>query len=512
MHLTVRRQAREIQRLPYCQGRLSNSRLLRRFASGPVGPNGTRGGLGSLSAVVGYQNPRAPVTIPSSQNSFRGLSASRTPRRRIALCLSLLLVLACVRSGNAYSVLSHEAIIDAVWLTNIVPLLKKRFPNLTPEQLREAHAYAYGGSIIQDMGYYPYGSHFFSDLTHYVRCGDFIAALLRDAQDINEYAFALGAMSHYFADNEGHGIAVNYVVPMLYPKLRKKFGNYATYEDNPVAHVKSEFGFDVLEVAKGRYAPDAYRDFIGFNVAQPLLDRAFQETYGLRLGSVLDNEGKALGSYRHDVSKLIPEATRVAWQVKKHEIQRDLPGITRKQFHYNLSRASYEKRWGNDYTKPDFDEKFLAFLFKLIPKIGPLKILTFRTPTPQTEQLFEASFNAVLVKYRSALSQVADGSVTLPNDNLDVGKSTPSGEYYLKDDTYAELLDRLAQQHFVGATPVLGSDIERFYSNSSAPNAVKRNKKRWSTLQRNLALLRSASLTEQPSGSMTPHPGSTLSR
>lgn len=211
---------------------------------------------------------------------------------------------------------SHEAIIDAVWLTNIVPLLKQRFPNVTPDQLREAHAYAYGGAIIQDMGYYPYGSHFFSDLTHYVRCGDFVEALLRDAQDINEYAFALGAMSHYFADNEGHSVAVNHVVPMLYPKLRKKFGNYATYEDNPVAHVKSEFGFDVLEVAKGRYAPDAYRDFIGFNVAQPLLDRAFQETYGLRLASVLNDEPKALGSYRHDVSKLIPEATRVAWQVK----------------------------------------------------------------------------------------------------------------------------------------------------------------------------------------------------
>jgi hypothetical protein len=384
-----------------------------------------------------------------------------------------------------------------VWSTNIVPLLKERFPNATPDELRQAHAYAYGGAIIQDMGYYPYGSHFFSDLTHYVRCGDFVEALLRDSKDINEYAFALGAMSHYFADNDGHSIAVNHVVPMLYPKLRKKFGNYMTYEDNPVAHVKSEFGFDVLEVAKGRYAPEAYRDFIGFSVAQPLLDQAFQETYGLQLGAVLNNEPKALGSYRHDVGKLIPEATKVAWQVKKKDIQHDLPGITRKKFLYNLSRASYEKNWGNEYSRPSFNDKLLAFLFRLIPKIGPLKILSFRTPTPQTEQLFEASFNAILENYRTALTQLASGSVALPDDNLDVGKSTPAGQYRLNDDTYADLLHRLAVQNFAGATPELVDDIQRFYRDPAAPNATKRNPKRWSRVERDLAQLKSATPASQ---------------
>ena len=408
--------------------------------------------------------------------------------------------------SHAYSVLSHEAIIDTVWLTNIVPLLKQQFPNATPDELREAHAYAYGGAIIQDMGYYPYGSHFFSDLTHYVRCGDFIDALLRDAQDINEYAFALGAMSHYFADNEGHSIAVNHVVPILYPKLEKKYGSDVTYEDDAVAHVKSEFGFDVLEVAKGRYATDAYRDFIGFAVAQPLLDRAFQDTYGLQLSAVLDSEPKALGSYRHDVSKLIPEATRVAWQIKKKDIRHDLPGITRKKFLYNLSRASYEKNWGKDYSRPDFDEKLLAFLFKLIPKIGPLKILTFRTPTPETQKLFEASFNTVLDRYRSELSQIRAGAVSLPNDNLDVGRPTPPGEYHLADDTYAEVLHRLAEQNFAGATPELRADIEHFYANLSAPYATKRNSKRWSRVEQDLARLKSypAPLSTRTFGSTTP--------
>jgi hypothetical protein len=452
-------------------------------------PDGARGGRGPLSAAVDSKIPRSPAVLISP--SFR-LSA-HTLLRVAAVCLLVLIpFLALPVQSAAYSVLSHEAVIDAAWHNNIVPLLKERFPNATPDDLRQAHAYAYGGAIIQDMGYYPYGSHLFSDLTHYVRCGDFVDALLRDAQDINEYAFALGAMSHYFADNQGHNIAVNHVVPILYPKLAKKYGSYVTYEDDPVAHVKSEFGFDVLEVAKGRYAPDAYRDFIGFAVAQPLLDRAFQETYGLQLSTLLVDEPKALGSYRHAVSKLIPEATRIAWQVKKKDIQQDLPGTTRKKFLYNLSRASYEKNWGKDYSKPDFDEKFLAFLFKLIPKIGPLKILTFRTPTPETEKLFEASFNTILDRYRSALSQVQAGKVSLPNDNLDLGKATPPGEYHLNDNTYAELLHRLAEENFSGMTPELQANIEHFYADPGAPYATKRNAKRWARVQQELARIKSS--------------------
>lgn len=391
--------------------------------------------------------------------------------------------------------LSHEAIIDSVWSTHIVPLLKQRFPNPTVDQLREAHGYAYGGAIIQDIGYYPHGSKLFSDLTHYVRCGDFVLALLRDAQDMNEYAFALGAMSHYAADNEGHRLAVNRVVPMLYPKLEKKYGSEVTFEDDPVAHVKTEFGFDVVQVAKQHYAPDAYHDFIGFEVAQTLLERAFKETYGLELSVVLDEEGKAIGSYRYDVSKLIPKATRVAWQVKKKEIQRDLPGVTRKKFLYNLSRASYEKNWGKDYRGPSAGEKFLAFLFRLIPKIGPLKVLAFKTPTPQAENLFEDSFNQILDRYRGELAELTTANLTLPNDNMDVGKETPPGAYRLNDDTYADLLDRLAAKNFAGMSPELQANIEQFYANPAAPNATKRNAKRWGRIQSELAQLKSSSPT-----------------
>ncbi len=416
----------------------------------------------------------------------------RVSRTQLLSLSALILFFAFPTSGDAYSVLSHEAIIDAVWVTHIQPLLQKRFPNATADELRRAHAYAYGGAIVQDLGYYPYGSKFFSDLTHYVRSGDFIVALLRNAQDLNEYAFAVGSMSHYAADNDGHRLAVNRVVPLLYPELKKKYGDVVTFEDHPLAHVKTEFGFDVLEVAKQRYAPDAYHDLIGFEVAQPLLDRAFEETYGLELGAVLEDENKAIGSYRHDISKVIPKATRIAWEVKEDDIKRDLPGMTRNQFLYNLSRSSYEKGWGKDYRRPHFSDKVLAFLFRMIPKIGPLKILTFRTPTPETEKMFEASFNASLDRYRSLLTDLGTGKVAIPNDNFDVGARTAPGEYHLSDDTYAELLHRLAEHDFSGITPELRAEIERFYADPTSPNASKRNLRRWSRIQGDLKRLKSA--------------------
>src|ERR1700688_2481870 len=293
--------------------------------------------------------------------------------RTFAVAMALVLALGGPTETQAYAVLAHEAIVDSVWDTNMRPLLLKRFPGATGPEIKEAHGYAYGGAIIQDMGYYPHGSFFFSDLTHYVRSGDFVLALLRDSKDLDGYAFALGALAHYVADNNGHPIGTNRAVPLLYPKLEKKYGGSVTYEEDRLAHVKTEFGFDVLEIAQGRYAPDNYHDFIGFGVSVPLLEQAFQETYGLDLKSVLVNEDKVLGSYRHDVSQLLPKATRIAWSLKKNDIMKDQPGITKKKFLYNLSRASYQKSWGRVYQQPTFGEKVLATLARIVPKIGPLK-------------------------------------------------------------------------------------------------------------------------------------------
>jgi hypothetical protein len=412
--------------------------------------------------------------------------------RVFAIIGTLVLLLGWPTGTAAYAVLAHEAIIDSAWDTNIRPVLLKRFPAATEEQLKEAHGYAYGGAIIQDLGYYPHGSFFFSDLTHYVRSGDFVLALLRDSDDLYSYAFALGALAHYAADNDGHPLGTNRAVPLLYPSLEKKYGDSVTFEEDRLAHIKTEFGFDVLEVAQGRYAPDNYHDFIGFEVSVPLLEQAFQETYGLDLKSVLSDEEKVLGSYRHDVSQLLPKATRVAWSLKKDEIKRDQPGITRRRFLYNLSRASYQKNWGKQYQPPTLGERFLAFLFRILPKFGPLKVLQLRTPTPATEQLFEASFNTAMDRYRQLLSQAGSGQLKLPNKNFDTGDVTGPGKYQLNDKAQAKLLDELAKQNFSGASPEIRAELMEFFGHPDAPYAMKRKPKDWAKVEADLEQLKKA--------------------
>src|SRR6202049_4871941 len=231
----------------------------------------------------------------------------------IRVVASLLMVLMCSGGSSAYSVLTHEEIVDLVWTDEIRPLLLKRYPDLSEDQIRDAHAYAYGGAVIQDLGYYPFGSTEFSDLVHYVRSGDFVRELLLESQDVNEYAFALGALSHYAADIAGHP-AVNQAVAIEYPKLQAKFGKSVRYAQDKTAHLKTEFGFDTVQVAKNRYASQQYHDFIGFKVSKSLLERVFPIVYGVKLEDVLTHEDLAVGSYRSAISRMIPEMTQVALQ------------------------------------------------------------------------------------------------------------------------------------------------------------------------------------------------------
>ena len=418
-----------------------------------------------------------------------------------AIAIFLFLQLLLPATGSGYAVLAHQALIDTTWESHLKPLLKARYPDATEEQLSAAQAYAYGGSIIQDLGYYPHGSHFFSDLTHYVRSGDFVLALLRDAQNVYQYAFALGALSHYATDNQGHRLATNRAVPILYPKLKSRFGDFVTYEDDALAHVKTEFGFDVLQVAKGQYPSESYHDFIGFEVSRPLLDQAFQQVYGMELASVLDDEEKALNSYRRDVSKLIPEATRIAWSLKSKEIKADEPGATHRKFLYNLSRSEYEKQWGRDYQRPSRKERFYAFLYKLLPKFGPLKVLQLKTPTPETEKLVEESFNASVQEYEKLLKDERKGTLELANLNFDVGSETSGGKYRLNDDAHAQLLHRLAEKKFGCVSPNLREEILVFFASADAPYDGKQDKKTWDRVQAELE-----SLKQMEPGAAPVHP------
>lgn len=393
---------------------------------------------------------------------------------KATLLLAALLALA-PREAGAYSVLAHESNVDALWDSSIRPLLVRRFPRSTAQELQDARAFAYGGSVIQDLGYYPFGSHFFSNLLHYVRSGDVVEAMIREAADVNEYAFALGSLAHYAADNTGHPEAVNRAVAMMFPKLQAKYGDSITYVKSPATHVLVEFSFDVVQAAAGTYASEVYHRFIGFEVSKPVLERAFRQIYGLEMKDVfLFDEDMAIGSYRHAISETIPEITRIAWRDKREEIEKLMPGVARDRFVFTLSRQQYEAQYGTHYKKPGLVARVLAFFYRLLPKIGPLRPLSFRAPTPEAEKLFVESLKDTRDRYRTSLTAVGAGRLDLRNTDFDTGRPSGHGEYELADETYAELLDRLADRKFEDVPPGLRRNILAFYA--AAPDRISGKK------------------------------------
>ncbi len=348
--------------------------------------------------------------------------------------------------AEAYSVLAHESNIDAVWDSHIRPVLLARYPSTGADGLLEARAYAYGGSVIQDLGYFPFGSKFFTNLVHYVKTGDFVEALLKDASDVNEYAFAIGALCHYASDNEGHSIAVNRAVPMVYPKLRRKFGDVVPYEKAKKEHVLVEFAFDVLLVAHDVHQLQAYHEFIGFKVAKTVLERAFLGTYGLEMNDLFLGEDLAIATFRHAVGTTIPNVTKIAWDKKQEQIQKTTPGMLREKFVLSLPPAEYHQRYGEDYRKPRGFTRVLGFLYGLLPKIGPLRPLAFKVPTPEAEQLFLDSLVRTRERFRTSLNTLRRGTLNLPNLNMDTGKPVVHGESRLADETLQELQERTAKK------------------------------------------------------------------
>src|SRR3984893_1731327 len=435
-------------------------------------------------------------------------SASRALRGGLRLfggrtAAPLLVVLICTGGLFAYSVLTHEEIVDLVRADQIRPLLLKRFPGLSEDQIKEAHAYAYGGAVIQDLGYYPFGNREFSNLVHYVRSGDFVRELLLASQDVNEYAFALGALSHYASDIAGHP-AVNQSVAIEYPKLRAKFGNSVRYAQDKTAHLKTEFGFDTVQVAKNRYASQQYHDFIGFQVSKPLLERVFPVVYGVELKDVLTHEDLAVGSYRFAVSRLIPQMTQVALQTHKKDLMRERPNFAKRKFLYRLSRSSYEKEWGKDYVKPGVGTRILSTLMRYMPRIGPFKGLSFKNPTRQTEDLYIKSINATVDQYRRLLEEVDTATLVLPNCDLDSGQPTKAAEYSLADNAYAKLLGQLSERKFDRTSPELRDKLLDFFSDLSAPIEMRKDEDDWKNLLSELEQLKS--ITPTPIAARNPAP------
>jgi zinc dependent phospholipase C len=363
---------------------------------------------------------------------------------------AVVLMLGCTgSSASAYSVLAHEAVIDATWNDDITPLLRQRFPSVSAEAIRKARAYAYGGSLIQDLGYYPFGSHLFTNLAHYVRSGDFVQALITEARTVDEFAFALGALAHYASDNAAHPMAVNKALPIMYPKLRAKFGEDVLFAESPSRHVMVEFAFDVLQVARGTFKADAYQDLLGFDVAKPVLERAFRETYGLELKDVFGDVDLAINTYRHAASKLIPDVTRVAWREKRKEILEATPDVAEANFVYTMTPADYDKKYGTNYRKPGLLARVVVAIFKVLPKFGPFKPLAFEPLTVLTERMFLDSFDASCERYRVLLRAVRDRRLTFADTDLDTGRSPSPGVNRLADKTYADLLKKLTKKKVV---------------------------------------------------------------
>ena len=429
-------------------------------------------------------------------------------RLRLVCAIVLCLTLLTPSKAGAYSVLSHEEVVDMAWLPHIVPLLRARYPGLTDDQIKEAHAYAYGGSVIQDIGYYPFGSHEFSDLLHYVRTGDFVSALIRESTTPDEYAFALGALAHYCGDVVGHP-AVNHVTANEYPKLRQRFGPVVTYDQDKTAHVRTEFGFDVAEVAHGRYSQQNYRDFIGFQVSKEVMERAFQETYGIPLTSIMTHEDLAIGSYRRAVSFLIPKMTTVALVNYKDQIEKEDPGFDHKKFVYRLSRTEYEKDFGKQYAHPHFGSRVLALIFSVLPKIGPLKIFALKVPAPADQDVYIKSINGTVDKFNRYLAGFqakpspqgkAPGTPDLSEIDLDTGKPSELGEYRLADETYAKLLHALLQDP-KPMLPDVRKSLVDFYAKRKEPAWYQKKPKQWQMLTADLAAFDASKAAPEPAGS-----------
>ena len=403
------------------------------------------------------------------------------PKSRVAFLLifASAVVIVVISAGRcaAYSVLTHEELIDLAWNDSIRPLLLAKFPGTTDAQLIEAHAFAYGGSAIQDMGYYPFGKRFFSNLTHYVRSGDFIAWMFRNARNVDEYAFAIGALSHYLGDTIGHSQAINPATAVEFPKLKRKFGDTVTYGESPHGHIRTEFAFDVEEMKNKDIAPPAYLERVGFKVPSRFLARAFAATYGFDVHEILGRARPALKSYRTSVRSFIPAFAEAEVVLHGHQFPPPPDNDAYRIFAERVSRTNYERRWRHTYKHPGIKAHLLAVLIFLVPKIGGAADLAIKIPNLQTQDAYLRSVNHTIDVFRETLQKASDGGddFALANLDLDTGSGARLGDYALADDAYAHLLRRLTQTTQQRVPEDLKKHLLEYYADPSDSKPLPKN-------------------------------------
>jgi hypothetical protein len=403
--------------------------------------------------------------------------------------IAFLTLLLTTTQAVPYSVQTHQELIDLAWKQSIRPLLLKHYPTLTEAQLQEAHAYAYGGCAIQDFGYYPFGNKFFSDLTHYVRSGDFVLSLLHNAQTPDELAFAVGSLSHYIGDTIGHSAAVNTAVPIEFPKLEKRYGPSVNYAQDTHAHVRTEFAFDIDQLSKRRFAPSAYTKFVGLEVPLPLLRKAFFETYGLKLPDIIGTKETSIRIYRYAVRRFLPNIARAETILHKKNFPEDIPSPDLDLFTKDLLQASTDNNWEAYRKQPGIRSHLYAGFIFILPKVGTLKMLAIKGPNEHTEDLYIKSVNRSITGMRRVLINFDTIGRYLSNRDLDTGFVVKPGGYPLTDKTYAKLLDMITQHPDNVVPTQLKHDLIAYYADPQAPIITKNDPKKWGQVQANLKTL-----------------------
>ncbi len=389
--------------------------------------------------------------------------------------------------------MTHQNMVDVAWQNSIVPAIRARFPTVTAAQLREARAYAYGGATIQDMGYYPFGHQFFSNLTHYVRSGEFIENLLLDAQTVDEYAFALGALSHYVGDDDGHRYATNISTPLEFPKLGEKYGPRVTYDEAPYAHIRTEFAFDVEQEQLDRMAPRGYIEQVHLYVPLRLLKQAFAQTYGLSLRSVLGPTPTAIKSYRSSLTGILPDVAHAETLLHKKSFPPEEKTPAFAEYQARQAAVERENNWAAMRGPLGFKIHVLAGLIWLTPKLGPLSTLAVRGPSAETNRWYIESRNRSAARYAQLLARLQRhprAPLTLPNRDLDTGDLVHPGGYALTDKTYAKLLGRITKNPDHPVPAGLKHDVLAYYANPNAPIVTKKHPRAWRKVQRELTTLR----------------------
>ena len=424
-----------------------------------------------------------PSTTTRSALKIRGWAVPLT------LCITLMMALPHPAKG--YGVLTHHQLIDQAWDTVNVPILLSRFPSLTTGQLREAHAYAYGGCIVQDFGYYPFANEFFSDLTHYVRTGDFVQRLFQHAATANEFAFAIGALSHYVGDSIGHAQATNPSVAITFPKLRARYGSSVSYAEGKHQHAQVEWAFDANQAAKLRLAPAAYVHDIGLQVPREQLAAAFYETYGIPLEEIVSGLFPAMKTFRFGARSFLPNFTYAEALLHKGQFPADASGPELEQYERQIGQLPKEEERDRYRRKPGVRIHLLAGVIVILPKIGALKMLSIKGPTEETERAYIASVNlstAALAVYLKRLME-AQIDMGLANRDLDTGKQVAPGGYPLTDKTYALLLARITKVPTESIPAGLKQDVIAYYADPAAPISTRKKPKERAALEEQLQVL-----------------------